>query len=256
MEIPLSERTHQLVQPVNLGWIPQQRAGRNTVSLRNLWRRVQPVTRREDRPDKGGDSVTDDLQPLAVDDGVQRYLNHRSIEVSEETLKTYDYRLRKFRRWCENHGGIDELHQLDGRDLDAYERYRRQQGVKATTLKGDMKDLRMAVRYWERIEALEEGLADKVPVRNPKKREEVSQETLRAESAMPLLRYYRNRTFGTRNHALLELAWSTAARLSGLRALDLGDYYPQDGYVWFRHRPDTSTALKKDFDTLAVEVLL
>ena len=193
--------------------------------------------------------MTGELEPLGVEAGIERYLNHREIEVSEETLKTYDYRLRKFRRWCENHGGIEDLHQLDGRDLDAYERHRRQQGVKATTLKGDMKDLRMAVRYWERIEAVDDGLSEKVPVRNPKKREEVSQETLRAESAMPLLRYYRNRTFGTRNHALLELAWSTAARLGGLQALDLGDYYPEDGYVWFRHRPDTGTALKKDYDS-------
>lgn len=189
-----------------------------------------------------------DLQPLAVADGIERYLNHREIEVSEETLRTYDYRLRKFRRWCDAEE-IEDLRELDGRDLDAYERHRRQQGVKATTLKGDLKDLRMAVRYWERIEAVPDGLAEKVPVRNPKKRDEVSQETLRAESAMPLLSYYRNRTPGSRNHALLELFWSTAARLSGARALDLGDYYPDDGYLWFRHRPDTGTALKKDYES-------
>lgn len=189
-----------------------------------------------------------DLQPLTPTEGIERYLSYREIEVSEETLRTYDYRLRKFRRWCEE-VGLEDLRELDGRDLDAYERHRRQQGVRATTLKGDMKDLRMAVRYWERVEAVPEDLSEKVPVRNPDKRDEVSQETLDADSAMPLLRYYRDETPGTRNHALLELAWSTAARLSGLRALDLRDYYPEDGYVWFRHRPDTGTALKKDYES-------
>jgi site-specific recombinase XerD len=192
--------------------------------------------------------MSQDLQSLGVAEGIDRYLNHREIEVSAETLQTYDYSLRKFRRWCEE-AGIEDLRALDGRTLDAYERHRRQQGVQATTLKGDMKDLRMAVRYWERIEAVPADLSEKVPVRNPDKRDEVSQETLDAESAMPLLEYYRDRTPGTRNHALLELAWSTAARLSGIRALDLGDYYPEEGYVWFQHRPDTGTPLKKDYDS-------
>lgn len=186
-----------------------------------------------------------DLEPLAPAEGISRYLDYRRIEVSEETLQTYFYRLKKFRRWCEQEG-IDDLRQLDGRDVHEYERHRREQGIKATTLKGDMKDLRMAIRYWENIEAVVDGLAEKVPVRNPPKREEVSQQTLSADSAMPLLNYYRNRTPGSRNHALLELFWSTAARLSGIRALDLRDYYPDDGYVWFRHRPGTGTALKKD----------
>lgn len=190
----------------------------------------------------------DDLQSLDVAEGIERYLNYRSVEVSAESLKTYDYRLRKFQRWCDE-VGIDDLNELDGRKLDLYERHRRQQGIKATTLKGDMQDFRMAVRYWERIEAVPEGLAEKVPVRNPPKREEVSQETLDTESAFALLSYYRNRTPGTRNHAFLELAWSTAARLGGLRALDLRDYYPEEGYVWFRHRPGQGTGLKKDFDS-------
>jgi site-specific recombinase XerD len=192
--------------------------------------------------------MSEDLQALDVDEGIDRYLSHREIEVSKETLKTYDYSLRKFRRWCEAEG-IQDLRELDGRTLDAYERHRRQQGIAVTTLKGDMKDLRKAVEYWERIEAVSQDLSKKVPVRTPDKREEVSQETLDAESAMPLLSYYRSQTPGSRNHALLEVAWSTAARLSGLRALDLSDFYPDDGYVWFRHRPDTDTPLKKNRDS-------
>jgi site-specific recombinase XerC len=188
------------------------------------------------------------LQSLAVEDGIERYLNHREIEVSEETLQTYRYRLLKFQRWSDE-VGIENLNELDGRKLDLYERHRRQQGIKATTLKGDMKDFRMAVRYWERIEAVPDGLADKVPVRNPPKREEVSQESLDQQSAFALLDYYRGRTPGSRNHAFLELAWSTAARVGGLQALDLRDYYPDEGYVWFRHRPGQGTGLKKDFDS-------
>jgi site-specific recombinase XerD len=190
--------------------------------------------------------MSEDLQPMTPEEGIEKYLAHRKIEVSEETLQTYDYRLRKFNRWTDE-VGLDNLNDLTGRKLDEYERHRRQQGIKKTTLKGDMKDFRMAVRYWERIEAVADGLADKVPVVNPKKHEEVSQETLDEESAMPLLRYYRHRTPGTRNHAFLELAWSTAARVSGLQALDMRDFYPEEGYVWFRHRPGQGTSLKKNY---------
>lgn len=189
-----------------------------------------------------------DLESLTPENGIDRYLSYRKMEVSKESLQTYDYRLRKFRRWCDDQE-IEDLNELSGRDLDAYERHRREQGIKKTTLKGDMRDVRSAIQYWERIEAVQEGLSEKVPVPTPSKREEVSHETLSSDQVFPLLSYYRNRTPGSRNHALLELLWSTGCRLSGVRSLDLRDFYPDRGAVWFRHRADQGTALKNDYNS-------
>ena len=105
----------------------------------------------------------------------------------------------------------------------------------------------MAVRYWERIEAVSDGLAEKVPVRNSPKREEVFRRPL-----VRTARLHCCRTTGTerRGHETMRSSsWPGRLRLGGLRALDIRDYYPDDGYVWFRHRPGEGTPLKKDFDS-------
>jgi site-specific recombinase XerD len=191
--------------------------------------------------------LLDPEEPMSPREGARRYLNHREGYLSESTLDTYEDSLNWFIRWCEE-VGVEDLEALTGRHMDAYERQQRQQVAK-TTVKNRMKDLRMAVRYWERIGAVEEDLAEKVPVRYPDKYEEVSDDTLFWEDAAPLLRWYgREGHAGSRNHALLELLWNTGARLGGIRALDLRDFYPEKGVVWFRDRSDMGTPLKNGRD--------
>jgi len=188
-----------------------------------------------------------DLEPLTPSVGVERYLAHREGYVRESTIETYEYSLAQFVDWCEREG-IEQLEELSGRDLDDYERAQRQR-VAQTTVKNRLKDLRMAVRYWERIEAVSANLAEAVPVRYPEKRAEVSDETLHWEEAAPLLRWYgREGHTGSKFHALLELAWNTAARVGGIRALDRRDYDPETGVVWFRHRAGMGTPLKNGVD--------
>lgn len=181
--------------------------------------------------------------PIPVSDGCERYLRHKEGHVADGTVETYYWSLKPFREWCDE-VGVDTLDELTGRHMDAYEDWQQQQ-VAQTTVKNRMKDLRNAVRYWENIEAVDDGLAEKTPVRYPDKSEEVSDETLFWDEAYPLLRWYgREGHAGSKFHALLELAWNTAARASGLRALDLRDFYPDEGVVWFRSRPDMGTRLK------------
>jgi site-specific recombinase XerD len=188
-----------------------------------------------------------DLEPLTPTEGVDRYLAHREGYVRDATLETYEYSLAEFVGWCEENG-IEYLDELSGRDLDDYERAQRQ-GVAQTTVKNRLKDLRMAVRYWDRIETVATGLAEAVPVRYPDKRAEVSDETLHWEEAAPLLEWWgRPGHAGSRTHALLEFAWNTAARVGGIRALDRRDYDSETGVVWFRHRAGTGTPLKNGRD--------
>ena len=186
-------------------------------------------------------------EPLSPREGVERYLAHREGYVADATLESYDYALRPFLDWCEEHH-VEALDELTGRHFDAYETAQRQQVAK-TTVKNRMKDLRTAVRYWEQIEEVPEDLSEKVPVRNLPKSEEVRDETLFWSEAQPLLAWYsRAGHAGSKHHALLELAWNTAARVGALRALDLRDYYPEKGVLWFRHRPGMDTPLKNGED--------
>jgi site-specific recombinase XerD len=188
-----------------------------------------------------------DVEPLTPCDGVDRYLAHRRGYVADSTLGTYAASLSQFTDWCAEEG-IECLAELSGRDLDAFDLDQRQRVAK-TTVKNRLKDLRMAIRYWERIEAVEEGLAEKVPVRYPDKHEEVRDDTLFWEEARPLLRWLSRPTqTGSKFHALFELAWNTAARVGGLRALDLRDVDHEEGIVWFQHRSGMDTPLKNGRD--------
>jgi integrase len=45
-------------------------------------------------------------------------------------------------------------------------------------------------------------------------------------------------------HALFYLLWNTGMRTSSAHALDVDDYYPRDGWLDVKHRPDTQTPLK------------
>jgi len=84
--------------------------------------------------------------------------------------------------------------------------------------------------------------------------DEISSDSkLDQDDALALIRHYRSdpTVFGTRRHALLELAWHTGARASGLRALDLRDMRETDDgqrYLAFVNREETGTRLKKGND--------
>jgi integrase len=188
-------------------------------------------------------SFLDPDEPLTPSEGVDRYLAHREGYVRDSTLGTYSYTLDEFVQWCDR-AGVETLAELTGRHLDAYEKFQRQR-VARTTVKNRMKDLRLAVEYWERIDAVPQDLSDDVPVRYPDKSEEVSDDTLFWDDARPLLQWYsRDGHAGSKFHALLELAWNTAARAGGIRALDLRDYDRETGIVWFRSRDGVGTPLK------------
>lgn len=49
-------------------------------------------------------------------------------------------------------------------------------------------------------------------------------------------------------HAFLEVAWYSGARMGGIRALDLGDYDPEEQSLQFHHLPETGTPLKNKYD--------
>ena len=182
---------------------------------------------------------------LSPREASQRYLDRRRRELTDESVQSYYYRLKLWWEWCERQG-ITAVSELDGWVFERYESHRSGLGVATPTLHGEMETLKTFVEYLERIEAVDEGLAEKVNVPYVPEQERSRDEMLPAERAIPLITHYRESKtrYGNRFHALLELAWHTAARLGALRALDLRDYHVDDGFVEFVHRPDSDTPLK------------
>ncbi|MEA5406589.1 site-specific integrase [Haloarculaceae archaeon H-GB2-1] len=109
-----------------------------------------------------------------------------------------------------------------------------------------MDTLKVLVEYLEQIEAVDDGLAEKVHVPHVSLAERSRETKLDTDDAARLLKFFRNNEmlYGTRKHAFLELAWHTGARLGGIRALDVRDYSSENQTAEFVHRPNSGTPLK------------
>jgi site-specific recombinase XerD len=186
-------------------------------------------------------------EQLSPREAMQYFLDHRSSDSSEKTVRTYRNRLTQFVQWCEEQG-IDRMSNLSGWDIDQYERTRRSSGDAPVTLKGKLNALKLLLEYCERIEVVDDDLPEKVEIPTVSREEETSDVKLAKEDAKMLLSFYRDSpgNYATNHHTLLEVLWNTGARLSGIRALDLGDYHPDQEYLEFEHRPQTGTPLKNN----------
>lgn len=186
-----------------------------------------------------------DPDELSPRDAWQRYLNGRRTEITDESVSSYHYRLKLFVEWCEENE-IDAVAELDGWTLDRYGSHRAGEGIAPSTLHNEMETLKSFVEYLERIEVVDEGLADRVNVPDVPEGDRSRETKLSTDRAETLIRYYRSHSAvnASERHALLEVAWHTGARLGGLRGLDLRDFDAGDQSLEFVHRPETGTPLK------------
>jgi len=193
--------------------------------------------------------MNEDLEPIEVAEAKEMYLEQRKQELSESTIQAHHYRLKHFVRWCEEHEGLENLNNLTGRDLQRYSMWRREDGdLNNVTMVTQLSTLRVFIKWCERIDAVEDGLHDKIILPDLSQHEDQRDAMLDSEDAEQLLEYMRQFEWGTRTHALIELLWYGGMRIGAAHGLDLGDYNPDEQYVEIRHRPDTGTRLKNKKD--------
>jgi site-specific recombinase XerC len=75
---------------------------------------------------------------------------------------------------------------------------------------------------------------------SPKARDEAIPE----EDSLYILGNLKEKRFGSRYHALMELVWNAGPRLGDVHSVDLCDFDPENTEIRFRHRPSTGTRLK------------
>jgi site-specific recombinase XerD len=188
--------------------------------------------------------MSQQLEPITPKRAKKMYLNARKHEVSESTISGYHYRLKHFIRWCDQRG-IDNMNDLTGRKLQAFRTWRQEDGdLKPITLEGNLDALRVFIRWAESIDAVHEGLHDKIIMPTLSKEDEQSEDILTAEEAERLLQYLRRFEYGSRGHVIIELLWHTGMRLGTLRSLDTDGYDREREVLVVQHRPDRGTALK------------
>ena len=176
-----------------------------------------------------------------------RYIDRRRPESTEHTSRSYYYSLKLFVEWCEDEG-VERVEEFTGWLFETYETKRSGRGIAPITLRQEMQTLKQFVEYLERIEAVEDGLSEKVHVPTVDPEDQSSDTKLSAEHAIGLLRHYRKTEPASRRHAALEVFWHTGCRLGALRGLDVRDYHSDEQFIEFHHRPETDTPLKNKLD--------
>jgi site-specific recombinase XerD len=203
------------------------------------------------------------LEPLSPEQAKEMYHQERKGEVTERTLQAHHYRLVHFTRWCDQEG-IDNMNDLTGRRLHEYRLWRKDDGdLSAVSLRTQLETLRVFIRFCETIDAVTEGLHDKILLPTLSTEDEQRDEILRSEQAETVLTYLSQFKYASRQHALIRLLWHTGMRLGAVHGLDVDDFDPDEKRLQVRNRPETMTPLKNGsegerlvaLDTQTCEVL-
>lgn len=186
--------------------------------------------------------MSDDLETLSVEEGIERFLTYRSQSVRDTTIDNAVTRLNHFQRWCDE-VGLENLNTLSGRDLADFVAWRQGQ-IAPITLQKQLSTVRVALRYWADIEAVEEGIAEKVHAPELPDGSGVRDEALSAQRAHEILEYLEQYQYASKDHVVMVILWRTAMRRSALRSLDVEDLRPDDHAIRVEHRLDEGTRLK------------
>ncbi|KAA9406715.1 site-specific integrase [Haloarcula sp. CBA1131] len=190
-----------------------------------------------------------DLEPIAPATAVNLYLDHREPELSEKSLTNQRYRLNSFIEWTQSKG-IENMNELTGRDLHEFRVWRRQgKGseygeVSKVTLRGILATLRKFLEFCASIDAVEQGMRERVLLPEVDPEEASKDEKLDTEHAEAILDHLDRYQYASREHVIFGILWHTGIRLGSLRSLDLDDFDADGQYLQLRHRPETGTPLK------------
>jgi site-specific recombinase XerD len=186
-----------------------------------------------------------DLSPR---DAMERWLDRRRAEVSDQSLSTLHYRLKLFVDWCEERG-VESMSAVDGWTIDEYQHHRHQH-AKVVTLNKEFGTLKQFLAYCHTIGLVDERVPDAVKRPALSQHQKTDDTMLAADAAAALLAHYRETPTerATRGHALLEVLWHVGCRVGGVHSLDIRDFDADERWLRFTHRPATGTTLKNGRD--------
>lgn len=180
----------------------------------------------------------EDLEPLAPRDALDWYLDHRREDLMTSTRRKYRSALGAFVDWTDV-AGVDDMNDVGGRQLMRFKSWRKGEADLVTlSLNGNLAILQRFLRFCERIDAVSEGVADRVPLPNVPPAEEVNYQVPTDDEVEGIRLYLRRFEYASRRHVEFEIIAEVGLRLGAVRALDLGDFDPDGRVVHLRHRPE------------------
>ncbi len=146
---------------------------------------------------------------------------------SPRTLDAYQRDLQKLSRFCEQ-AGIENWAGLEQVHIRRYIASRHRQGISSKTLQRELSACRSFFAWQLKNKNLKHNPA--IDVRAPKAGRKLPR-TLDADQAMQLLETHPEDWLLVRDHAILELFYSSGLRLSELAALNLAELDIKEGMV-------------------------
>ncbi len=191
--------------------------------------------------------TADQLEPIAPRDALELWLDQMDGDLSPHTVRARRYRMGFFVRWCEGADAdgprLTNLNEISGRDLLRYRNWRAD-GINRVTLKTQLSELRVFMRFCAKIDAVPESIPERINVPTLQGGENERDTFVSAERAEDVIEFLETYYYASLNHVLFLLTWQTGARIGGLHSLDLADVDFENERVTFVHRPDRGTRLK------------
>ena len=186
-----------------------------------------------------------ELRDVPPSEALQMYLAQKKQDCSKNTVNSHASRLSFFTEWCDTEG-IEHLHELDGYDLQRYrlDRFGGDDDYSDYTIKGQLHTLRVFIRYCESIEAVEQGLSEKVQVPGEVAGTSQRGKVIEHDRAIQILQYLDKYEYATQTHVCCHLMWYCAIRVGTVHSIDVGDLDLDEGQIRIRHRPSEDTRLK------------
>jgi integrase len=190
--------------------------------------------------------MSDELIPMEPEEAVDRFLDRQSPKWRDSTYDNAVHRLGLFLDWCEEEG-IENLNVLNGRRLSDFVAWRRGD-VAPITLQKQLSTPRMMLRWAADLDAVPEGLAEKLHAPELPDGAEASEVVIEPDRVQRILDYYDRFEYASRIHVIVAILWRTGMRRGALHSLDLDDLHPDQNAVSLEHRPDQGTKLKNGKD--------
>jgi len=190
----------------------------------------------------------DTLDPMMIDEGIQRYLKTRSGSLRPTTVKEYENELLRLQQHLEKNG-IQNLNDVRNRDLNDYFIWRREDSYNTRLSTNTMRDVRYIVRDFVRYAATIDAIDSDVPgdIQIPKLAdgEDVRDVEIDAERLRQIFDQIEKRAYASREHVVWALLDETGRRLGCIHSLDYDDVHldVEHPFLEFRHDPP-ETSLK------------
>jgi site-specific recombinase XerD len=188
--------------------------------------------------------MTQGLEPLEPEQGVELYLRQRQDDAADSTIRAHTYRLKHFIRWCDEED-ITNLNELTGRRLYEYRLWRKEDGdLNTTSVRTQLSTLRAFVKFLETIDAVPDNLYKDISLPALKEGEGVREVMLEADRAQEILSHLSRFEYASRRHVIFAVLWKTGMRTGALHSLDVEDIDAEKQALQIRHCPETGTSLK------------